>query len=124
PLPVSVRFPEITTTPGANPVKRVLAMDASVGEPDHLYAAIEVGGIIRCTDGGEHWQNLSHGQYLNDDAVGMHGVLASRWGPGRVFGTGRAGMFSSTDGGNHWRHVKLEPLNAKGQIYCRDIREV
>jgi hypothetical protein len=33
-------------------------------------------------------------------------------------------MFHSTDHGDHWRHVPLEPLNAKGQIYCRDIREV
>ena len=29
-LPVSVRFPEITTAPGANPAKRVLMLDASV----------------------------------------------------------------------------------------------
>jgi photosystem II stability/assembly factor-like uncharacterized protein len=123
-LPVSVRFPEITTAPGANPAKRVLMLDASVAEPDHLYAAIEVGGTIRSTDGGEHWENLSHGQYLDDDAVDMHGVLVSRWRPGTIIGIGRAGMFHSTDGGDHWRHVKLEALNAKGQIYCRKIREV
>jgi len=123
-LPVSVRFPEITTGPGANPVKRVLMLDASASEPDRLYAAIEVGGIIRSTDGGENWENLSHGQYLDDDAVDMHGVVASRWRPGTVISIGRAGMFHSVDGGEHWRHVKLEPLNAKGQIYCRDIREV
>ena len=113
-LPVSVRFPEITTAPGANPAKRVLMMDASVAEPDQLYAAIEVGGTLRSTDGGEHWENLSHGQYLNDDAVDMHGVLASRWRPGTVFGIGRAGMFHSADGGDHWRHVPLEPLNRQG----------
>ena len=85
-LPVSVRFPEITTAPGANPAKRVLMLDASASEPDHLYGAIEVGGTIRSTDGGEHWENLSHGQYINDDMVDMHGVLASRWRPGTVFG--------------------------------------
>jgi hypothetical protein len=89
-LPVSVRFPEITTASGANPAKRVLMLDASVSEPDHLYAAIEVGGTI--------WENLSHGQYLNDDAVDMHGVLASRWRPGTVFGIGRAGMSCSCAG--------------------------
>ena len=99
-------------------------LDASVAEPDHLYTAIEVGGTIRSTDGGEHWENLSHGQYLDDDAVDMHGVLVSRWRPGTIIGIGRAGMFHSTDGGDHWRHVKLEALNAKGQIYCRKIREV
>jgi photosystem II stability/assembly factor-like uncharacterized protein len=123
-LPVSVRFPEITTAPGSNPAKRVLMLDASASDPDLLYAAIEVGGSLRSRDGGEHWENLSHGQYLNDDAVDMHGVLASRWRPGTVFGIGRAGMFHSVDGGDHWRHVPLEPLNPKGQIYCRDIREV
>jgi photosystem II stability/assembly factor-like uncharacterized protein len=123
-LPVSVRFPEITTAPGSNPAKRVLMLDASANEPNHLYAAIEVGGTLRSIDGGEHWENLSHGQYLNDDPVDMHGVLASRWRPGTVFGIGRAGMFHSADGGDHWRHVPLAPLNPKGQIYCRDIHEV
>jgi photosystem II stability/assembly factor-like uncharacterized protein len=123
-LPVSVRFPEITVAPGSNPAKRVLMLDASASDPDLLYAAIEVGGILRSRDGGEHWECLSHGQYLNDDAVDMHGVLASRWRPGTVFGIGRAGMFCSIDGGDHWRHVALDPLNQKGQIYCRDIHEV
>lgn len=123
-LPVSVRFPDITTAPGANPAKRVLMLDASVNQPGHLYAAIEVGGTIRSTDGGEHWENLSHGQYLDDDAVDMHGVLVSRWRPDTIIGIGRAGMFRSADGGAHWQHVKLDPLNPKGQIYCRDIHEV
>lgn len=124
PLPVSVQFPAITTAPGANPAKRVLMLDASASEPDLLYGALEVGGIIRSTDGGEHWENLSHGQYINDDTVDMHGVLASRWRPGTVFAISRAGMFHSTDDGDHWQHVALEPLNPKGQIYCREIREV
>jgi photosystem II stability/assembly factor-like uncharacterized protein len=123
-LPVNVRFPDITTAPGANPAKRVLAIDAGTGEPDLLYAAIEVGGTLRSKDGGEHWENLSHGQYLNDDNVDMHGVLVSRWKPGTVYGIGRAGMWVSGDDGDHWRPVPLEPTNAKGQVYCRDIREV
>ena len=33
-------------------------------------------------------------------------------------------MFRSADAGDRWSHVPLEALNAKGQIYCRDIREV
>jgi photosystem II stability/assembly factor-like uncharacterized protein len=123
-LPVDVRFPEITTAPGANPAKRVLQLDASTGDPDLIYGALEVGGVIRSTDGGEHWQNLSHGQYVNDDTVDMHGVLVSRWRPGTVFAISRAGMFHSADNGDHWRTVALEPLNPKGQIYCRDIRAV
>ena len=123
-LPVSVHFPEVTTAPGANPAKRILGLAGSMADPDVLYGAIEVGGIIRTMDGGEHWENLSHGQYLNDDAVDMHGVLVSHWHPGTVYSVARAGLFRSTDYGDHWRYVPLEALNAKGQAYCRTIREV
>src|ERR1700758_745990 len=49
---------------------------------------------------------------------------AARGRPTPVYAIVRAGMFHSADGGDHWRTVQLEPLNAKGQIYCRDIREV
>lgn len=123
-LPVSVRFPEVTMAPGANPAKRILMMDASVADLNALYGAVEVGGIIRTLDGGEHWDNLSHGLYMNDDLVDMHGVLVSSWRPGTVFSIARAGMFRSSDWGDHWVHVPLEPLNPKGQTYCRSIREV
>ena len=123
-LPVTVRFPEVTVAPGANPVKRVLKLAANPANPDEIYGAIEVGGIIRSLDGGEHWENMSHGQYLNDDTVDMHGVLVGRWRPGMVLAIGRAGLFRSTDQGAHWASARLEPLNPKGQTYCRDIREV
>jgi photosystem II stability/assembly factor-like uncharacterized protein len=123
-LPVSVRFPEVTVAPGANPAKRVLELAANPANPDEVYGAIEVGGVIRSLDAGEHWENVSHGQYLNDDTVDMHGVLVSRWRPGTVFAAARAGLFSSTDQGRHWASARLEPLNPKGHTYCRDIREV
>ena len=122
-LPVTVRFPEITVAPGANPAKRILKVAVNPANSDELYGAIEVGGVIRSLDGGEHWENLSHGQYVNDDTVDMHGVLVGRWRPGTVFAIGRAGLFTSTDQGGHWSTASLEPLNPKGQTYCRDIRE-
>jgi photosystem II stability/assembly factor-like uncharacterized protein len=123
-LPVIVRFPEVTVAPGANPAKRVLELAVDPANPDELYGAIEVGGVIRSLDGGEHWENVSHGQYLNDDTVDMHGVLVGRWRPGTVFAISRAGLFSSSDRGQHWASARLEPLNDKAQTYCRDIREV
>jgi photosystem II stability/assembly factor-like uncharacterized protein len=110
--------------PGANPAKRVLGLAANPACPSEIYGAIEVGGVIRSLDGGEHWENMSHGQYVNDDTVDMHGVIVSRWRPGTVFAIGRAGLFSSTDRGVHWASARLEPLNPNGQTYCRDIREV
>ncbi len=123
-LPVSVRFPEVTVAPGANPAKRVLELAANPANSREIYGAIEVGGIIRSLDGGEHWENMSHGQYMNDDTVDMHGVIVGRWRPGTVLAIGRAGLFRSTDQGEHWVSAGLEPLNPKGQTYCRDIREV
>lgn len=122
-LPVQVRFPEVAIGPGANPAKRVLGLAGSLADPKVLYGAIEVGGLIRTRDGGKHWENLSHGQYVNDDTVDMHGVLVSRLHPETVFSIARAGLFRSIDRGEHWSRVPLEPLNAKGQTYCRSIRE-
>ena len=98
-------------------------LSATMADPDELYGAIEVGGIIRSTDGGEHWENLSHGQYINDDPVDMHGVLATSFRPGTVISIGRAGMFRSDDRGDHWARVPIDALNDKGQTYCRDIVE-
>ena len=123
-LPVAVRFPEITVAPGSNPAKRVLQLAVNPVNSSEIYGAIEVGGVIRSLDGGEHWDNMSHGQYVNDDTVDMHGVLVARWRPGMVFAIGRAGLFCSADQGAHWASASLEPLNPKGQTYCRDIREV
>src|SRR5437667_10681717 len=57
-LPVTVRFPEVTVAPGSNPAKRVLELSANPANPDEIYGAIEVGGIIRSLEGGEHWENL------------------------------------------------------------------
>jgi len=84
-LPVTVRFPEVTVSPGSNPAKRVLELAVNPANSSEIYGAIEVGGVIRSLDGGEHWENMSHGQYVNDDTVDMHGVLVARWRPGTVF---------------------------------------
>ena len=77
-------------------------------------APSRLAGSFVAQDGGEHWEQLSHGQYVNDDPVDMHGVLASTFRPGSVLGIGRAGMFRSTDKGDHWARVQLDPLNEKG----------
>ena len=122
-LPVTVRFPEVTVAPGANPAKRVLGLAVNPANRDEIYGAIEVGGVIRSLDGGSTWDNMSHGQYVNDDTVDMHGILVGRWRRDMVLAIGRAGLFTSTDQGGHWASARLDPLNPKGQTYCRSIRE-
>ncbi len=115
-LPVAVRFPEVTVAPGANPAKRVLELAANPANPKEIYGAIEVGGIIRSLDGGEHWENMSHGQYLNDDTVDMHGVLVREvpgdpktiWvAAGADFQSTAGVLFRSTDGGSSWARVDM-----------------
>lgn len=123
-LPVSVRFPDVTTGPGANLAKRVLMLSGSAADPDELYGAIEVGGVIRSLDGGDHWESVSHGHYVNDDAVDMHGVLCSSFRPDTVLAIARAGLFCSADHGEHWSYIKLGLQNEKGQTYCRYIAEM
>ena len=123
-LPVTVRFPEVTVAPGANPAKRVLELAANPANPDEVYGAIEVGGVIRSLDGGEHWENMSHGQYLNDDTVDMHGVLVGRWRPGTVLRHRPRGPVQQHGPGRALGQRPARAAEPKGQTYCRDIREV
>ena len=40
---------------------RVLKMAIDPTDTDHMYAALEVGGVIRSLDGGESWEDISAG---------------------------------------------------------------
>jgi len=42
---------------------------------------------------------MSHGQYVNDDTLDMHGVLVGAVRPGTVFAIGRAGLSAHGPGG-------------------------
>src|SRR5262245_11485276 len=96
----------------------------NAADPEELSAGLAARGGTRSLDRGEHRENLGRGQYVNDDMGDRHGVLFGRWRSGTVFAIGRAGLFSSTDRGQRWASARLEPLNPKGQTYCRDVREV
>ena len=52
-MPISATFPSVTTTPRQMP-KRVLGISLDPDHPSDMYAAIEVGGLLRSTDGGSH----------------------------------------------------------------------
>ena len=68
-LPVSVRFPEITTAPGANPAKRVLMMDASVNQPDRVRRHRGRRRFNGSTDGAYRELEL-HGQHRTVGCAG------------------------------------------------------
>lgn len=115
---------------------RVMRLAIAPGRPDALYAALEVGGVMRSLDGGQHWDDcaeplvaLAEKPHLksklqsDSEAEGMldaHALLVSDAAPGAVFLAGRMGLFRSDDHGTTWQDMEIgrfSPLT-----YGRDIR--
>ncbi|HEY7647365.1 MAG TPA: hypothetical protein VID04_00050 [Methylomirabilota bacterium] len=115
---------------------RVLRLSADPARPDELYAALEVAGVMRSLDGGEHWEDCSadllklaerphlKSQIQSDTEIeGMmdgHALCVSAARPGTVFLAVRMGLFRSTDRGAHWEDMEVgrfSPLT-----YARDVR--
>jgi len=115
---------------------RVMRIDVVPGSPDQIYAALEVAGVMRSLDGGEHWSdcsedlvalagraNLKSKIQSDSEAEGMldaHALAVSPAAPASVFLAVRMGVFQSDDQATHWRDVEVgrfSPLT-----YARDIR--
>ena len=115
---------------------RVMRLSADPARPDELYAALEVGGVMRSLDGGEHWEDMSAGLLdlatrphlksrigSDTDIEGMmdgHALCVSAARPGAVILAVRMGLFESVDKGASWRDMEVgrfSPLT-----YGRDVR--
>ncbi|HEX7787231.1 MAG TPA: hypothetical protein VF653_13510 [Methylomirabilota bacterium] len=125
--------PERVKMPFACRVMR-LAVDPS--HPEHIYAALEVGGAMRSLDGGTTWTDCSadlvkmselphlKSRIVSDSEMeGMldgHALAVSAAASGTVFLALRMGLFRSTDRAAHWTDMEVgrfSPLT-----YGRDIR--
>jgi photosystem II stability/assembly factor-like uncharacterized protein len=115
---------------------RVMRLAADPARPDEIYAALEVGGVMRSLDGGEHWTdcsadllNLAQRPHLksriqsdteNEGMLDAHALCVSAARPGTVFLAVRMGLFESADQATSWRDMEIgrfSPLT-----YGRDIR--
>ena len=67
--------------------------------PDVLYVAIEVGGLLKSEDGGETWRQL-HG--MHDD---VHRTVLSPFQSERIYLSGLGGVCLSEDGGETWSNL-------------------
>jgi photosystem II stability/assembly factor-like uncharacterized protein len=131
-LPRAVQ-PERVTMPFAC---RVMRMAVDPARPETLWAAVEVGGVMRSDDGGETWTDCSahlvklaelphlKSRIVSDtDIEGMldvHALAVSAALPGTAFLALRMGLFRSADGGRTWQDIEIgrfSPLT-----YGRDLR--
>lgn len=119
---------------GCFPV-RVLRLALNPTNPAELYAAMEVGGVIRSLDGGETWEDISaplielakqthlKSQILSDnDTEGMmdlHALIVSAGKPSTVWIANRMGLFTSDDQGKHWNEFGIRRFSDLS--YGRDI---
>ena len=115
---------------------RVMRLAITPGNPDAIYAALEVAGAMRSLDGGTTWEDcseplvaLAEKPHLkskiqsDSEAEGMldaHALLVTEAAPRSVFLAVRMGLFRSDDQGKTWQDMEVgrfSPLT-----YGRDIR--
>jgi photosystem II stability/assembly factor-like uncharacterized protein len=64
-----------------------------------MYVSVEVGGLLRSTDGGETWHDVP-GMYED-----VHRLVIRPDQPEHMYVSGGAGLWQSDDGGEHWRNT-------------------
>lgn len=107
-----------------------IALDPA--RPDDIYAALEVSGVIRSTDGGETWTDVSEplirlsgephlkSRIQSDtESEGMLDSHAIAVTGGRVFLAVRMGLFESEDRGKSWHDMEIGRFSPL--VYCRDV---
>jgi photosystem II stability/assembly factor-like uncharacterized protein len=115
---------------------RVVRLAIDPAAPDHIYAGIEVGGVIHSLDGGESWSDgntellaLAEQDQLKSrigsdtETEGMmdsHALALSAAQPGAVFLANRMGLFRSDDQTASWTNMQIGRFSEL--TYARDIK--
>jgi photosystem II stability/assembly factor-like uncharacterized protein len=75
-------------------------------EPRTIYVCVEQGALIKSTDDGETWTELT--DYSKEDDIAYrdtHRVLINPRDPRKMFMVTGEGLYSSADAGAHWTHL-------------------
>jgi photosystem II stability/assembly factor-like uncharacterized protein len=115
---------------------RVMRLAVDPANPEHVYATLEVGGVIRSLDGGQTWDDCSDGllelaqrphlkskiqsDTENEGMMDGHALCVSAATPDTVYLAVRMGLFRSRDRGASWQDMEVgrfSPLT-----YSRDVR--
>jgi len=115
---------------------RVMRLAVDPAHPEEVYAALEVGGVMRSRDGGARWEDcsgdlvtLAERPHLrsriqsDSETEGMldgHALCVSAARPGTVFLAVRMGLFQSPDRGASWQDLEVRRFSPL--TYARDVR--
>ena len=114
-----VIYPHITTyMPPLG--KRVIGITIDPVDPNNMYAAIEVGGLLGSRDGGKTWTQLMDGPYLRNNTLDLHAAVVSAADHETVQIATQIAMFRGKNHGSRWEHVQVDDMFIGGS-YCRDL---
>ncbi|HET6308811.1 MAG TPA: hypothetical protein VFG12_16595, partial [Rhodopila sp.] len=115
---------------------RVMRMAQHPGKPGTLFAALEVNGVMRSTDGGESWSDCSEdlirlaqsphlkskivSDTYNEGMLDGHAIAISPADPDKVIVAVRMGLFQTADAGQTWRDMEVGRFSPT--TYGRDIK--
>jgi photosystem II stability/assembly factor-like uncharacterized protein len=115
---------------------RVMRLAQHPSNPDTIYAALEVNGVMKTTDGGESWQDCSTdlirlaqlphlkskivSDTYNEGMLDGHAIAISAADPDAVILAVRMGLFRTADGGKSWQDMELGRFS--NTTYGRDIK--
>ena len=115
---------------------RVMRLAQHPSQPGTLYAALEVNGVMKTTDGGESWEDCSGdlirlaqlphlkskivSNTYNEGMLDGHAIAISPADPDAVIFAARMGLFRTADGGKSWQDMELGRFS--NTTYGRDIK--
>jgi len=115
---------------------RVMRLAQHPTQPGTIFAALEVNGVMRTTDGGESWTDVSAdllrlaqkphlkskivSNTFNEGMLDGHAIATSPADPGAVIFAARMGLFRTADGGETWQDMELGRFSPN--TYGRDIK--
>ena len=115
---------------------RVMRLAQHPSQPGTMYAALEVNGVMKTTDGGESWTDVSTdlirlaqlphlkskivSNTYNEGMLDGHAIAISPADPDAVIFAARMGLFRTADGGKTWQDMELGRFS--NNTYGRDIK--
>jgi photosystem II stability/assembly factor-like uncharacterized protein len=98
---------------------RIIGLAQDATNPEHMFAALEVGGIAHSSDAGKSWEILNPDWVGNVDLLDLHGVAMGAADSGAVFIANRVGVWRSQDRGDSWENMRLERFSPI--VYSRGV---